>query len=186
MNENKRGNKEMNERCGKTLKMQQKFIEQFKKLFTEDGYFIETEGGTLKPSEQYEKKIRWENENKHIKIIANSVEVDYYGVNFVSLYPLFSGVLLEFIVSGNDCFESTKQTLGLQLEGIISFFIFCGGEELSRKGILCVRQNNTSSNDKEKWRDFLEEDFVSIPDDIIKVSSWYNQRVNPTLRNNEG
>ena len=32
-------NKEMNERCGKTLKMQQ-FIEQFKKLFTEDGYFI--------------------------------------------------------------------------------------------------------------------------------------------------
>ncbi len=33
-------NKEMNERCGKTLKMQQKFIEQFKKLFTEDGYFI--------------------------------------------------------------------------------------------------------------------------------------------------
>ena len=89
-------------------------------------------------------------------------------------------------MSGNDCFESTKQTLGLQLEGIISFFIFSGDEELSRKGILCVRQNNTSSNDKEKWRDFLEKDFVSIPDDIIKVSSWYNQRVNPNLRDKEG
>lgn len=180
------GDKEMTERCGKTLQMQQKFIEQFKKLFTEDGYFIETEEGALKPSSKYEKKIRWENEKKHIKIISNTVEVDFYGVNFVMLHPLFDGVLLEVIVSGNDCFESTKQTLGLQLEGIISFFIFCGDEELSRKGILCVRQNNTSSNDKEKWRDFLEKDFVSIPDDIIKVSSWYNQRVNPNLRDNEG
>lgn len=178
-------NKEMNERCGKTLKMQQKFIEQFKKLFTEDGYFVETEEGNLKPSTKYENKIRWENEKKHIKIIANSVEVDYYGVNFVSLYPLFDGVLLEFIVSGNDCFESTKQTLGLQLEGIISFFICSGDEELSHKGIFCVK-NDTSSNDKEKWRGFLEKDFVIIPDDIMELSSWYNQRVNPNLRNNEG
>ena len=179
------GNKEMNERCGKTLQMQQKFIEQFKKLFTEDGYFTETEEGNLKPSTKYEKKIRWENEKKHIRIIANSVEVDFYGVNFVLLHPLFDGVLLEFIVSGNDCFESTKQTLGLQLEGIISFFIFSGDEELSRKGIFCVK-NDISSSDKEKWRDFLEEDFVSIPDDIIKVSSWYNKRVNPNLRDKEG
>lgn len=151
----------MNERCGKTLRMQQKFIEQFKKLFTEDGYFIETEEGNLKPSEQYEKKIRWENENKHIKIIANSVEVDYYGVNFVLLHPVFDGVLLEFIVSSNDCFESTKQTLGLQLKGIISFFIFCGDEKLSHKGIFCV-----------------DKDSVFIPDAILEVSEWYNNNVN--------
>ncbi len=32
----------------------------------------------------------------------------------------------------------------------------------------------------------IEKDFVSIPDDIIKVSSWYNQRVNPNLRDKEG
>ena len=174
----------MNESYGKTLKMQQKFIEQFKKLFIEDGYFVETEEGTLQPSTKYEKKIRWENEKKHIKIISNTVEVDFHGVNFVLLHPVFSGVLLEFIVSGNDCFESTKQTLGLQLEGIISFFIFSGDEELSHKGIFCVRKD-TSFNDKEKWRG-LEKEFVIIPNDIIELSSWYNQRVNPNLRDKEG
>lgn len=176
----------MYERCGKTLQMQQKFIEQFKKLFIEDGYFIETEEGNLKPSEQYEKKIRWENEKKHIRIISNTVEVDFYGVNFVLLHPLFDGVLLEFIVSGNDCFESTKQTLGLHLEGIISFFIFSGDEEiLSHKGIFCARKNNTPSSDKEKWREFLEKNFITIPNDIIEVSSWYNQMVNSNLRDKE-
>lgn len=156
-------NKEMNERCGKTLKMQQKFIEQFKKLFIEDGYFVETEEGNLKPSEQYEKKIRWENEKKHIKIISNTVEVDFYGVNFVMLHPLLDGVLLEVIVSGNDCFESTKQTLGLQLKGIISFFIFCGDEKLSHKGIFCVDKDSL---------------FKEIPDAILEVSDWYNNNVN--------
>lgn len=128
----------MNEICGKTLKMQQKFIEQFKKLFTEDGYFTETEEGNLKPSTKYENKIGWDNEEKHIKIVYEGAEVDLYGVNLIILQPIPDGVTLRFVVSSNDGFEATEQTVTLPSEGMITILIFSEEKELSRKGIFCV------------------------------------------------